>query len=493
MNANTINNILENEKGRTAQAQQIFAEYANELNITEFSKAECAMLRAWFKAVVPEIDAFFRTKAGNDALCHGLKNLQKGVAAKSSATTGHEETDNNNYKGEKEAEQKAEKEAEKEAEQKAEKEAEQKAEKEAEQEAEKEAEQEAEQKAEQEAEQKAEKEAEQEAEQKAEKEAEQEAEQKAEKKAEEEAEQKAEKEAEQEAEQKAEKEAEQEAEQKAEKGAEEEEESEEAQQQVTRSPEELTTTERECYELIQADLIPYLYGPAGTGKTTAAEHIAEALGLKFYFTPSVFEKFDLTGFVDGNGTLIDTPFIQALLNGGLFLFDEWDVSDPQAIKFFNMVLSQRMFVIPKYGIVRAHRDFKIMAAGNTRGTGATSNYPTALTQDASCRNRFIPIYYDYNREIENMLAEDDGELIEFVHDLRNAIKESGLDTVISYRNIINCKRMQKMPYYSTNEALIIKRCFAGDFDADNFDMVVSNMTTTHFNKYTALFNGLNIQ
>ena len=457
MNANTINNILENEKGRTAQAQQIFAEYANELNITEFSKAECAMLRAWFKAVVPEIDAFFRTKAGNDALCHGLKNLQKGVAAKSSATTGHEETDNNNYKGEKEAEQKAEKEAEKEAEQKAEKEAEQKAEKEAEQEAEKEAEQEAEQKAEQEAEQKAEKEAEQEAEQKAEKEAEQEAEQKAE------------------------------------KGAEEEEESEEAQQQVTRSPEELTTTERECYELIQADLIPYLYGPAGTGKTTAAEHIAEALGLKFYFTPSVFEKFDLTGFVDGNGTLIDTPFIQALLNGGLFLFDEWDVSDPQAIKFFNMVLSQRMFVIPKYGIVRAHRDFKIMAAGNTRGTGATSNYPTALTQDASCRNRFIPIYYDYNREIENMLAEDDGELIEFVHDLRNAIKESGLDTVISYRNIINCKRMQKMPYYSTNEALIIKRCFAGDFDADNFDMVVSNMTTTHFNKYTALFNGLNIQ
>ena len=381
MNANTINNILENEKGRTAQAQQIFTEYANELNITEFSKAECAMLRAWFKAVVPEIDAFFRTKAGNDALCHGLKNLQKGVAAKSSATTGHEETDNNNYKGEKEAEKKAE----------------------------------------------------------------------------------------------------------------EEEESEEAQQQVTRSPEELTTTERECYELIQADLIPYLYGPAGTGKTTAAEHIAEALGLKFYFTPSVFEKFDLTGFVDGNGTLIDTPFIQALLNGGLFLFDEWDVSDPQAIKFFNMVLSQRMFVIPKYGIVRAHRDFKIMAAGNTRGTGATSNYPTALTQDASCRNRFIPIYYDYNREIENMLAEDDGELIEFVHDLRNAIKESGLDTVISYRNIINCKRMQKMPYYSTNEALIIKRCFAGDFDADNFDMVVSNMTTTHFNKYTALFNGLNIQ
>ena len=38
------------------------------------------------------------------------------------------------------------------------------------------------------------------------------------------------------------------------------------------------------------DIIPYLYGPAGTGKTTAAEHIAGALHLPFYFTPSVFEK-----------------------------------------------------------------------------------------------------------------------------------------------------------------------------------------------------------
>ena len=99
MNAITIKHILQTEKGRTAQAQQIFSEYANKLNITEFSKAECAMLRAWFKAVVPEIDAFYSTKAGNDALCHGLKNLQKGAVAKSSATTGHEETDNNNYKG----------------------------------------------------------------------------------------------------------------------------------------------------------------------------------------------------------------------------------------------------------------------------------------------------------------------------------------------------------------------------------------------------------
>ena len=237
-------------------------------------------------------------------------------------------------------------------------------------------------------------------------------------------------------------------------------------------------------------MIPYLYGPAGTGKTTAAEHIAVAMGLKFYFTPSVFDKFDLTGFVDANGRLIDTPFIKAFTQGGVFLFDEWDVSDPQAVKFFNMVLSQRMFVIPNFGCVQAHKDFKIIAAGNTKGTGATANYPTALTQDASCRNRFIPIFYGYNEAVETMLAHNDSALISFVHDLRAAVKEAGLDTVISYRNVINCKNMESMPYYKGKDSLRIKRAFAGDFDADNYDMVSANLTTN--NKYTRLFKSLEI-
>ena len=370
-----IQRILNMEKGRTAQAQKIFAEKAKEMGITVFSKEECKMLRQWFKTEVVNYDAFFATKAGNDALCHGLKNLQKGVQAKGAQDTAGKEVQAPEVRtGE---------------------------------------------------------------------------------------------------------------------GTEGKESDGEGTEVPQYKYEDLTDEEKECYNLIQMDIIPYLYGPAGTGKTTAAEHIAGALHLPFYFTPSVFEKFDLTGFVDGNGRLIDTPFIKAFTKGGLFLFDEWDVSDPQSIKFFNMVLSQRMFVIPKYGIVKAHKDFHIMAAGNTKGTGATANYPTALVQDASCRNRFTPIYYGYNDNVEMKLAQRDRALISFVHDLRAAVKESGLDSVISYRNIINCKKMQSMPYYNGKESLIIQRCFAGDFDADNFDMVCANLETD--NKYTRIFKALEIE
>ena len=392
-----IKEILNSEKGRTAQAQKIFAAKAAEMNITEFTKDECKMLRSWFKSEVITLDGFFATKAGNDALCHGLKNLQKGVKAKGvqDAQVGKQKIETpevkKDAKGDQQAKGKHDKDFGDDAHQQGQDDAKQQGQDES--------------------------------------------------------------------------------------------------QKVTYD--DLTESEKEAYWLMKDGKIPYLWGPAGTGKTTAAQRIAAASGQKFYFTSSVFDKYDLTGFVDAQGQLIDTPLIRAILNGGDYLFDEWDVSDNQSVKFFNMLLSQRMFVIPKYGVVKCHPNFRVIAAGNTKGTGPTANYPTAVIQDASCRNRFVSIYYGYNEEIEMKLAKGDKALVSFVHDLRAAVKESGLDTVISYRNIINCKDMQDIPFYKGKDALIVKRCFAGDFDEDNFEMVSANLETN--NKYTKLFKGLEIE
>ena len=392
-----IKAILNSEKGRTAQAQKIFAAKAAEMNITEFTKEECKMLRSWFKSEVITLDGFFATKAGNDALCHGLKNLQKGVKAKGvqDAQVGKQEIETpevkKDAKGDQQAKGKHDKDFGDDAKQQGQDDAKQQG--------------------------------------------------------------------------------------------------QDDTQKVTYD--DLTESEKEAYWLMKDGKIPYLWGPAGTGKTTAAQRIAAASGQKFYFTSSVFDKYDLTGFVDAQGQLIDTPLIRAIINGGDYLFDEWDVSDNQSVKFFNMLLSQRMFVIPKYGVVKCHPNFRVIAAGNTKGTGPTANYPTAVIQDASCRNRFVSIYYGYNEEIEMKLAKGDKALVSFVHDLRAAVKESGLDTVISYRNIINCKDMQEIPFYKGKDALIVKRCFAGDFDEDNFEMVSANLETN--NKYTKLFKGLEIE
>ena len=408
-----IKAILNSEKGRTAQAQKIFAAKAAEMNITEFTKEECKTLRSWFKSEVIALDGFFATKAGNDALCHGLKNLQKGVKAKGvqDAQVGKQEIETpevkKDAKGDQQAKGKHDKDFGDDAKQQGQDDAKQQGQDDAKQQGQDDAKQQG----------------------------------------------------------------------------------QDDSQKITYD--DLTESEKEAYWLMKDGKIPYLWGPAGTGKTTAAQRIAAASGQKFYFTSSVFDKYDLTGFVDAQGQLIDTPLIRAILNGGDYLFDEWDVSDNQSVKFFNMLLSQRMFVIPKYGVVKCHPNFRVIAAGNTKGTGPTANYPTAVIQDASCRNRFVSIYYGYNEEIEMKLAKGDKALVSFVHDLRAAVKESGLDTVISYRNIINCKDMQEIPFYKGKDALIVKRCFAGDFDEDNFEMVSANLETN--NKYTKLFKGLEVE
>ena len=70
----------------------------------------------------------------------------------------------------------------------------------------------------------------------------------------------------------------------------------------------------------------YLYGPAGTGKTQAAENAATAIGLDF-FPLSVCgqtTKSELLGYTTANGAYIGTHFRTAYENGGVFLMDEID-------------------------------------------------------------------------------------------------------------------------------------------------------------------------
>ena len=81
-----------------------------------------------------------------------------------------------------------------------------------------------------------------------------------------------------------------------------------------------------------------LVGPAGCGKTTLAAQVAQALNLEFYFTGALQTKYDIIGFIDGNGIYHRTAFRNAFENGGVFLWDEIDSSDARAMVAFNSAL-----------------------------------------------------------------------------------------------------------------------------------------------------------
>lgn len=148
----------------------------------------------------------------------------------------------------------------------------------------------------------------------------------------------------------------------------------------------------------------YLYGPAGTGKTTTARKIAEALGLQFYYNGAIGNAYELSGFIDAGNRYNETPFYKAYANGGVYLFDELDSSMPGAVLAFNAALANGHAAFP-VGNVPRHRDCIILAAGNTcmRGDGNMQGFQR-MKQDAAFRDRFTYLEWPIDEALEGAIA-----------------------------------------------------------------------------------------
>lgn len=190
----------------------------------------------------------------------------------------------------------------------------------------------------------------------------------------------------------------------------------------------------EVLAVVSQDIPVYLTGKAGTGKNVICKQVAKALNLDFYFTNAVTQEYKLTGFIDANGTYQDTQFYQAFTKGGLFFLDEMDASVPETLVILNAAIANRYFDFPT-GKVDAHPDFRVVAAGNTVGTGADSEYTGRYCLDEASLDRFAMVKIDYSREIEESLSNGDGALVNFAHTFRDITDKSGLKCLFSYRTI----------------------------------------------------------
>ena len=179
----------------------------------------------------------------------------------------------------------------------------------------------------------------------------------------------------------------------------------------------------------------YMYGDAGTGKSHTAKQVAEALGLDFYESQQVLFAHEMKGYGDAGGNFVPTPFFKAFTMGGLFFLDEIDASQPEALVVLNTAIANRRFDFPVVGNVEAHPNFRVIAAGNTKMTGADIEYTARSVQDASTKNRFFFTNVDYTKEIEDMLAGDDISIANFCRDLRHAKTAARMTLCVSYRSI----------------------------------------------------------
>lgn len=178
----------------------------------------------------------------------------------------------------------------------------------------------------------------------------------------------------------------------------------------------------------------YLYGAAGCGKSHTARQLADALGLPFYESMQVMFAHDVKGYGDAGGNYQSTPFFKAFTEGGVFFLDEVDASAPEALVVLNTAIANRRFDFPIVGNVTAHPNFRVVAAGNTAMTGADLEYVARSVQDAATENRFSFFEMHYDRRVElPVCAGGDEILMNFITDLRQAIRAANIIKCVSYR------------------------------------------------------------
>lgn len=238
---------------------------------------------------------------------------------------------------------------------------------------------------------------------------------------------------------------------------------------------------QEIAEDVEDNTGVYLYGPAGSGKSYTARQVAQRLSLDYYEDTKIEQVFDVKGFVDAGGNYIETQFFKAYTRGGLYFIDELDASCGEALTALNNALANDGFPFP-CGWCAKHPNFRLMAAGNTIGSGVGRDkygieYTGRNELDAATLNRLsTKILVDYDERIERAIAFPyvgaavDG-MLKFVHALREATAACGVQCLCTYREI---KTWSKKVQRGRSLESILKQSY-GYLGTDNLTLLANNI------------------
>ncbi len=223
-----------------------------------------------------------------------------------------------------------------------------------------------------------------------------------------------------------------------------------------------------------------MVGPAGCGKTFIASKVAEALGLDYAAqscTAGMSESL-LSGWLlptgdNGRFEYVSSEFVRIYENGGVFLFDEIDASDPNVLIFINQAIANGHFFLPQRfnkPMVKKHKDFVAIAAANTFGNGADMQYVGRNQLDAATLDRFkvgtVPM--DYDSRVEAKIINP--AVLKWGRAIRAAIKEKRLNRIMSTRVMLDATDMFDGQGWSIDR--IAKGYFA-DWSAEELRMIGS--------------------
>lgn len=176
-----------------------------------------------------------------------------------------------------------------------------------------------------------------------------------------------------------------------------------------------------------------LVGPAGSGKTSIVKNASEALGMNFY-SKSVSAQtgvHEFFGYQDANGKYVKTLFRECYEKGGVFLLDEFDAGNPNVLAALNQATANGECAFPDK-MVKKHKEFIIVMAGNTYGKGANAEYVGRNKIDAATLDRFYFMEIPYDEVLEKVIAFNK-EWCEKVQKFRKNAEDKKVKCIISPR------------------------------------------------------------
>lgn len=231
----------------------------------------------------------------------------------------------------------------------------------------------------------------------------------------------------------------------------------------------------------------YLWGHAGTGKTTIFEQICARTRrplVRVQHTANMEEEHVVGGWRLRDGkTVFELGFLpMAMKNGWVYLADEYDFGRPEVLSLYQAVLEGKPLVIKEADhenrVIKPHPDFRFVATGNTNGQGDESGlYQGTNMQNAANYERFSIVeqmpYMDTKLETRlvslqaNIPTDDAAKLVDFATRIREQFDGGKMGMPISPRSLLGAAKLgvAKMNYRFGIEKAYINRLTKVDREA----------------------------
>jgi len=171
-------------------------------------------------------------------------------------------------------------------------------------------------------------------------------------------------------------------------------------------------------------VIPWVYGPAGTGKTYACEQLERVFDLPVYVKGKTLGAHEVMGFINTTGYQT-TAFRRAYEFGGIFVADELDSWSNDASTALLSPVGNTRCEFPD-GSVKRHPNFIMVCCANTTGSGATMDYVGRTKQDGAVMNRFVHLHWPLDEALEDSMCANK-DWLTYVRHVRARVSKSSLN------------------------------------------------------------------